>query len=179
MHVSHVRTLQQTLVVSDETGDASCAFYLKALAARCRCRSYGRRRPLLHPPLLPPPPSPTSDTDQDASYVSPSRWHRQAQEQDARRTARPPVHPPAPVVMNIWIETPVEGTIMLDVELSETIGSLRQQLQGMITLPPHLYIHALLHDGIHLNDALTLGRYEMKEDTILTLYLTQRRSPNL
>ncbi|OSX72522.1 hypothetical protein BU14_0427s0012 [Porphyra umbilicalis] len=77
--------------------------------------------------------------------------------------------------MNIWIETPVEGTIMLDVEVSQTIGSLRQEIQGMITLPPHLYIHALVHDGIHLNDALTLARYELQVDTILTLYLAQRQ----
>ncbi|GAB0491868.1 hypothetical protein MMPV_003123 [Pyropia vietnamensis] len=79
--------------------------------------------------------------------------------------------------MNIWVETPEEGTIMLDVEPRETIAELRQQLQSMVTIPPHLYIQALMHGGIHLNDSLSLEGHDIEDDTVLSLYLGQRLSP--
>lgn len=79
--------------------------------------------------------------------------------------------------MNIWVETPEEGTIMLDVEPGETIAELRQQLQSMVTIPQHLYIQALMHDGIHLNDSLSLESHDIEDDTVLSLYLGQRLSP--
>lgn len=79
--------------------------------------------------------------------------------------------------MNIWVETPEEGTIMLDVEPGETIAELRQQLQSMVTIPQHLYIQALMHGGIHLNDSLSLESHDIEDDTVLSLYLGQRLSP--
>lgn len=83
----------------------------------------------------------------------------------------------AATAMNIWVETPEEGTIMLDVEPGETIAELRQQLQSMVTIPQHLYIQALMHDGIHLNDSLSLESHDIEDDTVLSLYLGQRLSP--
>lgn len=77
--------------------------------------------------------------------------------------------------MNIWVETPVECTII--VEPSETIAGLRQQLQSMVSIPSHLYIQALMHGGIHLNDDLSLEGHDLEEDSVLSLYLGPRLSP--
>lgn len=71
--------------------------------------------------------------------------------------------------MQIRVSTPSAGTLVLDVEASDSVEALRQQLRDRIRLPPDQ--QRLSFNGATLQDGRTLADYNVQRDSLLILTL--------
>ena len=69
--------------------------------------------------------------------------------------------------MKIFIETPSNGTITIEVKPSDTIEDIKSKIQDMESIPTDQ--HYLLLEGKQLDDNRTIFDYHIKNESILIL----------
>ena len=69
--------------------------------------------------------------------------------------------------MKIFIETPSNGTITIEVKPSDTIEDIKSKIQDMESIPTDQ--HCLLLEGKQLDDNRTIFDYHIKNESILIL----------
>ena len=69
--------------------------------------------------------------------------------------------------MKLFVETPSNGTITIEVKPSDTIEDIKSKIQDMESIPSDQ--HCLLLEGKQLDDNRTIFDYHIKNESILIL----------
>ena len=71
--------------------------------------------------------------------------------------------------MKIFVKTPSNGTISIEVKPSDTIEHIKSKIQDMEGIPSNL--HSLTLDGRHLDENHKIFDYSIKSESILNMEL--------